>query len=322
VIAYRRSRNTDPPALVEVWNETVTGRGSYPVRTPALLERWIFSRTYFTQDDLTVAYDDQTGAVAGFSLIGFGPTDDLTALAPDRGVVCAVLVRPAFRRQGVGREFLRRADADLRARGATSVAVGSLWPNNPYLFGLYGGSNSPGILSGEPDADPFLRSQGYAPAESALVFQRKLDTPLAVVDTRFALLRRRYEVQVLRAASIGSWWQDCQWGMLEPVELRAVDKLTGLPAARAVVWELEGFSWKWNYPSAGILDVQVRPDLRKQGLGKMLVSQVLRFLQDQFFAVAELQVPAHDEPAVGLCKSLGFDQIDVGFAYRKPEATA
>lgn len=316
MIAYRRSRNTDPPALVEVWNETVTGRGAYPVRTPALLERWIFSKPFFRHDDLTVAVDDETGAVVGFALVGFGPTDDLSALSPDRGVVCAVLVRPAYRRRGIGRELLTRAAADLRARGATSVTVGSLWPNNPYLFGLYGGSNSPGILAGEPDAEPFLRSQGYAPTQSALIFQRKLDTPLNPVDTRFAMLRRRYEVQVLRAASIGSWWQDCQWGLLEPVELRAVDKLTSLPAARAVVWELEGFSWKWNYPSAGILDIQVRPDLRKQGLGKLLVSQVLRFLQDQFFAIAELQVPANDEAAVGLCKSLGFDHIDAGAAYR------
>src|SRR5262249_2849759 len=161
------------------------GRGAYPVRTPALFERWIFSRTYFSQDDLTVAYDDQTGAVAGFSLIGFGPDEELSALMAQKGVVCAVLVRPTFRRQGIGRGLLPRADADLRERGAASVTVGSIWPNNPYLFGLYGGSNSPGILVGEPEAEPFLRSQGYAPAETALVFQRKLDTPLAVVDTRF-----------------------------------------------------------------------------------------------------------------------------------------
>src|SRR4029077_1169297 len=133
--------------------------------------------------------------------------------------------------------------------------------SNPYLFGLYGGSNSPGHPVRPPVAEPLLRSPGYTQSGSALVFQRKRDTPLAVADTRFALLRRRYEVQVLRAASIGSWWQDCQWGMLEPVELGAVDKLPNLPAARAVVWELEGFSWKWNYPSAGILDIQVRPDL-------------------------------------------------------------
>ena len=36
MITYRRYKNTDPPALVEVWNESLNARGSYPVRTPAL----------------------------------------------------------------------------------------------------------------------------------------------------------------------------------------------------------------------------------------------------------------------------------------------
>ena len=35
---FRRFKNTDPPALAEVWNEAHTARGAYPLRTPALLE--------------------------------------------------------------------------------------------------------------------------------------------------------------------------------------------------------------------------------------------------------------------------------------------
>ncbi|OWK38488.1 GNAT family N-acetyltransferase [Fimbriiglobus ruber] len=316
MIVYRQYRNTDPPALVEVWNEACTGRGAYPVRTPSLFERWLFSRPFFEHGDLIVAADDETGAVVGFVLVGFGPDEELAAQSADRGVVCVVGVRQAYRRRGIGRELLRRGEERLRARGAGSVVIGAQWPQNPYLFGLYGGSNSPGILASEPDADPFLQKMGYARAESRLIFHRRLDTPLTVADTRFGLLRRRYECQSLRAAAIGSWWQDCVWGILEPVEMRLTDKLTNLPAARAVVWELEGFSWKWGQPSAGIIDVQVRPDLRRQGLGKLLVSQVLRFLQDQFFAIVELQVPAADPAAIGMCKSLGFEQVDEGFVYR------
>ena len=98
------------------------------------------------------------------------------------------------------------------------------------------------------------------------------------------------------------------------------DKLTGLPAARAVLWELEGFGWRWGFPSAGILDMQVRPDLRKQGLGKLLLTNVLRFLQDQFFAIAELQFPADDAAGIGLVSGLGFEQVDTGYVYRRPAA--
>ncbi len=316
MITYRRYKNTDPPALVEVWNESLTARGAYPVRTPALFERWVFSKPYFEHDDLCVAWDDEAGKIAGFSISGFAPNEDRTGLS-DRGVICCVLIRPDYRKRGIGRELTRRAEEYLRGRGAADVAFGSMWPNNPYLFGLYGGSNSPGVLASEPDADGFLRRLGYEKAERCVVFHKKLDAPLTVADTRFGVLRRRYETQVLRNAGVASWWEECIWGALEPVEMRLTDKLTDLPAARAVVWELEGFGWKWNYPAAGIIDVQVRPDLRKQGLGKLLLSQMLRFLQDQFFAVAELQAPAADPAAVGMCTSLGFEPVDEGYVYRR-----
>ena len=123
----------------------------------------------------------------------------------------------------------------------------------------------------------------------------------------------------IRAAVIATWWEECVWGGLEPAEFRLVDKLTGLPAARATAWELEGFGWKWNYPSAGIIDVQVRPDLRQQGLAKFLVTHILRFLQDQFFGIGELQARAADPAAVKLCQSVGFEQVDVGYVYVKAD---
>lgn len=320
MISYRPYRNTDPPALMEVWNEAATGRGTFPLRTPAVFERWVFSKPYFDPAGLIVAEDtaaDGTKRVVGFALAGFGPTEDETALNYADGIVCCVLVRPDARRQGIGRELVRRAEVYLTGRGAAAVSFGSQWPRNPFLLGLYGGSNSPGVLDSSPDAKPFLAKLGYAPAEAVIVFQRKLDVPLSVADGRFMLLRKRYDVQLLKAAVVGTWWQECQWAALEPAEFRAVDRLTGLPAARAVAWELEGFSWKWGYPSAGIVDAQVRPDLRRQGLAKMLVSHILRFLQDQFFGIGELQVHAANAEGVGLCRSVGFDQVDVGYVYRK-----
>ena len=205
----------------------------------------------------------------------------------------------------------------LDGAGAKALLAGPRWPECPFGFGLYGGSNCPGFLASDADAGPFFKAMGYAPAGRTLVFQKKLDQPLTIVDPRFGMLRRRYDTQMLRAASVVSWWHDSVWGTLEPVEFRVIDKLTNIPAARAVVWELEGYSWRWGFPSAGVFDIQVREDLRRQGLAKLLASQVLRVLQDQFFGIVELQA-AEDRPdAAGLCRSLGLEPVDVGTSYRK-----
>lgn len=317
MIVYRPYRNPDPPALVAVWNEAATARGAFPIRTASLLDRWVLSKPYFEPNAITIAEDVESKSIVGFSLAGFGPNEEWSRLDVSKGVVCCVLVKPQWRRRGVGRELLRRAEHYLSERGATVLIAGPQRPNNPYLFGLYGGSNSPGILDSDADARPFLTKLGYQAAERMFVYQRRLDQPINLADPRLVMLRKRYDVQLLKAAVVGSWFQECVWSTLDPAEFRAVDKLTGMPAARATAWELEGFGWKWNYPSAGIIDVQVRPDLRRQGLAKMLVTHILRTLQDQFFGIGELMVSADDPSAVGLCTSVGFEQIDAGYAYRK-----
>ncbi|MBN9518015.1 GNAT family N-acetyltransferase [bacterium] len=316
---YRRFRNTDPPALADVWNEAHTARGAYPLRTPALLERWVFSKPYFDPDGLVVAVDEATGRVEGYALAGFAPAAELDALNFAEGVICSVAVRPSVRRKGVGRGLVGACEQYLIRKGARTLRAGPVWPQCPFGFGLYGGTSAPGFLASDPDADPFFRALGYEPAGQTLVFQKKLDQPLALADNRFGMLRRRYETQVLRAAAVQSWWHDAVWGTLEPVEFRLVDKLANnFPAARAVVWELEGYGWRWGTPSAGILDIQVRPDLRRQGMAKLLVSQVLRFLQDQFFGVCELHAPVDRGDLVGLCKAATMEQVDVGTSYLKP----
>ena len=178
MIAYRAARNTDPPALVQLWNECLAGRGAYPLRTPQTLERWVFSKPYYTNADLILATDGDGGKLVGLALSGFTPGEEGATLDRTRGVVCLVVVHPAFRRKGIGRELLRRAEASLRERGAETVAVGATWPDAPYLFGLYGGSSAPGLLESDADYAPFLAKLGYAPADPVLVFQRPLEEQL------------------------------------------------------------------------------------------------------------------------------------------------
>ena len=96
-----------------------------------------------------------------------------------------------------------------------------------------------------------------------------------------------------------------------------VSRLRRQTAAKALFWEMTDYGWRWGAPPAGIIEVQVRNDLRSQGLGKYLLAQLLRHLQEQYFAVAELQVPEEEEATAKMFRSLGFVQVDVGIGYRK-----
>jgi len=316
VIEYRAFRNTDPPHLVTVWNEALPNRGAFTLRSPSPLDRWIFSKPYFDPAGLIIAAGD--GVPIGFCHAGFGPNADQSALNLADGVISMIAVRIAQRRQHVGCELLQRGEDYLLSRGAVNLYAGGLKPLNPFWFGLYGGSNSPGFLESDPAMRPFFEARGYHAEQRSVILHRRLDLPLNLVDTRFSSLRRRFEVQVMPRSRVGTWWQECMIGQLEQFEFRLDEKGSGQPAARALYWEMEGYGWRWNTPAAGIMDIQVRNDLRRQGVGKYLVAQLLRYLQEQYFGVAEVQVTDDSDAAIKMFRSLGFLQVDVGIMYRKP----
>jgi ribosomal protein S18 acetylase RimI-like enzyme len=109
------------------------------------------------------------------------------------------------------------------------------------------------------------------------------------------------------------------FGLVEPLEFHLLERPSGARVARALVWEMEGFSCLWNQPSVGINGIEVVPELRRQGVGKFLVAQVLRRIQEQCYELAEAQAPEDDAAAAGLLHSLGFTQVDAGRQYERQE---
>jgi ribosomal protein S18 acetylase RimI-like enzyme len=314
VIHYRTFRNTDPPALVDLWNECFTGRGAAYLRGTILLEYFTFAKPYFDPQGLIVAAAGERPL--GFVLAGFGPTADGAALDRRAGVICLLGVAPAYRRQGVGTELLRRSEEYLRRGGAADLHAGPMPPLNPFGFGIYGGSDSAGALESDALARPFLERRGYRVHETAVVLQRSLDAPVNVADARFADYRQRFDIYAgpLRTKS---WWRESVLGPVELHEYRLQDKSTGAAAARLTLWEMETFGPRWNEHAVGMSEFEVVPELRRQGVGKFFMAQVLRHLNEQFFTLLEVQTRATDEAGLNLLRLFGFREVDRGHSFKR-----
>jgi GNAT superfamily N-acetyltransferase len=315
VVQYRHFRNTDPPALVVIWNECCVGRGAVRLRHSTPLEYHVFSKPYFDPAGLILAEDN--GMPVGFVHAGFGPNPDASQVSTAAGVTCVLGVRPSHRRRGIGKELLRRAESYLQERGATSLYAGPVTPLTPFYLGLYGGSGLAGFLASDPDADSFFTHHGYEPYQTVQIFQRRLDKALSLADARFMALRNRFDLRIEPRKGVGTWYEEASLGLIEPFDFRLEEKPTGQHAALASVWEMEGFSWRWNQPSVGLFEIEVRPDLRRQGLARLLLAQLVRYLQDQFFGIVETHIPDGNEPAERLFRGLAFEPVDTGRAYRK-----
>jgi ribosomal protein S18 acetylase RimI-like enzyme len=315
VLQYRPFRNTDPPQLVEIWNEAFTGRGAVRLRTSSPLERFVFSKPYFDPAGLILAEEDGRGV--GFIHAGFGANEQRAGLSYETGVVCLIGVRPTHQRRGIGTELLRRCEAYLRGRGARVLAAGPVPSRDPFYLGLYGGSDLPGFLATDPAAEPFFLRHGYHQTRTTLVFHRRLNVPVKVLDPRFVGYRQQYELAEPGRLRLASWWQECTFGLIEPHAFCLRDRKSGEEPASTLLWDMEGFSYRWNQPTVGVAAFEVKPAFRRQALGKFLLSQILRRVQEQFFELVEIQVAQDNAAALTFCRSAGFEQVDLGRSYEK-----
>jgi ribosomal protein S18 acetylase RimI-like enzyme len=313
VIQYRSFRNSDPPALVDVWNDALTGRGCVRLRNSSPLERFTYSKVFFDPQGLILAWED--GKCIGFVHGGFGANAASSALDRQTGVTVMLAVLGNRRKRGVGTELLHRSEAYLRAQGAQRLFAGGLAPLNPFYFGLYGGSELPGFLATDTAAEPFFTKHGYQACRSARVLQRRVAVPVKVFDPRFVGYRQRFELMEDFSSRLGSWWQYALFNGMEPRVFMLVDRGSGEPVAQATWWEMEGFTYRWGVPAVGVVDWHVRPDLQRQGIGKFLLAQLLRKAQEELLEIMEVQLPGDNEPAWKACKALGFEQVDQGRSY-------
>ncbi len=316
MIQYRTFRNTDPPVLVDLWNACFTGRAAAYLRGTILLEYFTFAKPYFDPAGLVIASAD--GQAVGFALSGFGPDASLKTLDKSKGVVCLLGVLPAFRKQGIGSELLARSEAYLRGKGATEIFAGPVPGLNPFQFGLYGGCSSTGFLESDALARPFFERRHYQRQSTFLLMDRTLDAPLSIADGRFPAFRQRFEIFALPFRHM-SWWQDCVAGPIELHQYRMQDKTTNDIAAHMTLWHMETYAQRWNQHAVGLIDLEVTPALRRQGLAKFFLVQILRHLHEQFFTLIEIPMRESNEEGLNLFRGFGFKEIDRGHCFRRVE---
>lgn len=310
MLEYRAFRNTDTPRLVAVWNDTFTRRGSPKLANNTLFERYILGKPIFDPRGLIVAVSN--GAVVGWAHAAMSDNPFNTQRV---GVTSLIGVRPAHQRQGIGGKLLKRCEAYLQEQGAEVLTAGGHWPNNPFYMGLYGGCESPGFLQSDAAAEPFFLKHGYKVEQKIHILQRKLDAPMKMFDPRFVPLRNLYELQFGSPRRLLSSWHELIHGYVDPLQFVLNDRQTGSWVARTLVWEMEAFSLYWRRPSVGIFDFEVNPPYRRGAVGRYFLSLIMKYIQEQFFTLVEIQLEETNDAGLQFLHSLEFEHVDTGQVY-------
>lgn len=315
VVEYRHFRNVDPPQLVRLWHASELGRGAAAAFTTDAFEHLVFCQPYFDHHGLVVAlhHDEIVGAIH----VGFGCLPDESALSKEIAVICLVMVHPEFRRQGIGRELVRRAEQYARASGAAMLQAGGSRHLDPFYHGLYGGSQVSGFLESDAAAKPFFESLGFQIHQRFYVYHRDLTQMADPFHLRLINIRRKTEIAVVDQPTNPSWWWFTRYGRLDLLQFQLTPKAGGDPVVEVTVVGLDWYMPRWNVRSVGLVDMYVPEPNRRMGYGQALLIDLCKRLVRENIVLAEAHVEADNDATIPLLESLGFTLNDKGNTFRR-----
>ncbi|QDU59530.1 putative acetyltransferase [Planctomycetes bacterium Pan216] len=314
MVSYRTFRNSDPPRILELWQQCATSRGFGLLERCDKLEQLVFSKPYFDREGVILAFEDDR--LIGYCHAGFGGSQEGHQLDKRHGAICMLMVLPEFRRRGIGTELLQRGQRYLAERGANVIFCGAVYPVNPFYLGLYGGSEMPGILESSAEMIAFVEARGYRATDTCLVHQMDLDPPPTLNDPRLPLKRREVEFMVEPWPLSPNWWHACVYGAVDSLRYEVTRRESNEVIGHAWVWEMDAFHKRFGTIIVGVSELKMEEAYRNQGFGRLLLATIQKHLKEQKIGRLEIQTMQDNEIALRLFTSLGFKQVDTGRAYR------
>jgi ribosomal protein S18 acetylase RimI-like enzyme len=322
VIRFRAFRNSDPPALAKLWNRVLPGQGVVRPLRVSELDGHVLGMVYFDREGLIVADCDER--IVGFVHAGFGPNQSVAATRPFElckalGTIGMLLVEPSLGTEapGVARGLILKAERYLRSQGAKVLYAGGQFPLNPFYWGVYGGSEASGILSGHPLFPEMLTAMGYEPVSTSVLLEVDLAN-LQPRDPRAVVIRRETQVEFHEDALPLHWWENLAIGEFHPTHVHLLARSSQALLARATIWDMSWFGRGDGRSRVGLIGLEVAADHRRKGYGRFLVAEVFRRVQEQSTFVVVVQTHSTNQPALSLYMNLGFEPVEQSTIYRLP----
>ncbi len=284
------------------------------------LDSHAFGGVIFDPDGLIVAERD--GRIVGFVHAGFGPDFPVESTAPfsvDRalGTIAMLIVDQIVDDPEVTRGLTLQAERYLRSRSAQVLYAGGQFPLNPFYWGLYGGAEGSGVLSGHAHFAEVLTAMGYESSSTTVFLEFNLADPESR-DARTVLIRRQTQLEIEEDALPAHWWENQSLSSFHLTRVRLLARSSGTELARASTWDMSWFGRGDGRSRTGLIGVEVAASHRRKGYGRYLVSELVRWAREHGYAVVEVQTQAANEPALALYQTVGFVAVDQSTVYRLP----
>lgn len=317
-------RNSDPPALVAIWNRCLIDLAIAQPLTLYELEDRVFTHPFFEARGLLVAEHPETRAILGFAHVGFGPSEaDQCAFGPHRelGTIAMLVVDPSacpadVEPVEVAAQLILEADQTLRDQGALVRYAGGQFPLNPFYWGIYGGSEFSGVLSGH---DIFLRAlqqTGFQPCSTTVLLESNV-IDRAATQIKGILIKTQTSLEIHENAEWPTSWHELALSPFHRVRFELRLKSSQQLVATALTWDMGWYQREAHRRQIGIIGVEVHPDHRRKGYARFLMGEIRKYALQRGYEILWVQASATNVPALALYEKSGFHPFDTATLFRR-----
>lgn len=310
IVLYRPFHNADPPKLHQLWHMCALGPNAAEGFSCDVFELFACSQPYWDPHGLILAVDEESGRLAGYVHAGFAPNAAESGLDYSKGTICGLMVHPEFRRRGIGRQLIGKAEDYLRASGAKSVVAGGGLELNAFYTGIYGGLDPSGFCMRAAAWPQFFSACGYSPADEILILRRDLIRTKDPVNAKLLRHRRHLNLIITDRPTDETWWWFVRYGHLDSLRFELHEKGTENVVAAGQIIGLDLFIPKWGVRSVGIRQFFVPETQRRHGYAQALLLEICRRLKGESVELVEAHVMPDDQPVLDLLKYGNFDVTD------------
>lgn len=315
MVQFRTFHNCDPPEILKLWHASNLGPSAAEGFPCDILELFVFSQPFFDRLGFFVAEDE--GRICGFAHAGFAAADSGDRLDTTRGVISALVVHPDYRRRGIGRELLLKAEEYLSSRGSTSVCVGAGLDNNGFYNGIYGGLQCSGFSSTAAPWQEFLAPLGYELHDTTRILHRDLASGRDPISARLIRHRRKLNLVITDRVGDHNWWWHVRFGQLDALTFELRQRQDELLVASGQIVGLDVYVPKWGLRAVGLQSVHVPEEHRRHGYGLSLILEICRRLREQSIQLIEAQVKTGNDAAHHLFLAAGFEKVAELVSFRR-----
>jgi hypothetical protein len=321
-VTIRPFRNTDLPAICEIWNRHHRSAGRQESVTPERMELFVPSKLFFDRDLFLIAWSEERPM--GFIHLSPLPDDQLDDFRPDHVAIAAICVAPDALEDQIAEKLFAATEAHCSQNRWNRCTFRPALPLCSFYIGMGPADSLAGTLSSEEKVCRWLSAAGYKPAVPTTLWELDLMNFRVPADRIQMLVRRRSVVDRQIQEPALPWWQSCVLGHAETMAFHLTDRIERKTLQEVIMWSLSQsltgdarrVVWLWP-PNMDYSPEDAPVEIAPTDRLLFLLAESLRELQAE--QVDALRAVTHSEANQmhQVLHRLGFKAIESGMVFEK-----